>query len=303
MKIIVFTLDYPPHRVIGAELAVHRLVKRLQGAGHTVEVRILADSQARHDGVTARPHNTTPLWNADVVITNATLGTRARNVWPHTPLVLWAHNNQVTPLLDVKESNPEVLVSNTRHMRDVFMSVNGQDSMVLYPIPDPQIQRLTDPGNAVTLINGSREKGGKIVAEVAPLLPNVHFLVVRGGHGPQVAQTAPNVEIVDHQSDLDAVWARTRVLIVPSHLESYSMVGFEALQRGIPVIGRALPGVVEALGGETWVRSRNPEAWAVAIGHHHDPLRAQHARARHVSERLDDVEEQVGELLRRLETL
>jgi len=304
VNIVVLTLDYPPNRVIGAELAVHRLVKRLQRAGHEVQVRTMAESSVQFEGVRTYAHRTTGLHNPDVVITNAGLATRSRNIWPHTPLVVWAHNNQIGALLDVKEAHPHLVIANTKHMADVLMSVNAQRAMVLYPIPDYNIQRLEARGECVTLINGSREKGGLVVSQVAPLLPDTEFLVVRGGHGPQIAQPAPNVTVIDHQPSLTDVWKATRTLIIPSRLESYSMVGFEAIQRGIPVIGHAIPGVQEALGPkETWVESRDPELWAAVIRTDTDGLRRQHARARHVAERKETIDEQVAELLARLETL
>lgn len=318
MRIVVLTLDYPPHRIIGAELAIHRLVKRLMRAGHTVEVRILADTAAHFDGVRAAPHGKAPLWNPDVVITNAGLATRVRRVWPDVPRVVWAHNNQIGALLDVKEADPQIVISNTRHMRDVFMSVNAQDSMVLYPIPDPTITRLEERGTHATLINGSREKGGQVVTEAAALIPSVEFLVVRGGHGPQVPQTSPNVETIDPQPDLSDVWARTGVLLVPSHLESYSMVGFEALQRGIPVIARALPGVIEALSyrldladrytDTTFIMDRDPVTWAREIKSVPEPgsmrdLRFQETAKTTVHVRMAIVDAQVAELLERLEEL
>ena len=45
----------------------------------------------------------------------------------------------------------------------------------------------------------------------------------------------------------DDVWARTKVLLMPSTYESYGMVAVEALASGIPVIACPTPGLKESL--------------------------------------------------------
>lgn len=305
MKVTYLLLDYPPHRFIGAEIAAHRLIKALKARGHQVEVRILAESAAQFDGVRAVPHRTTPLTNPDVVMTNVGLATRARSIWVHSPLVVWAHNNQVSALLDAKEAHPQVLILNTNHMREVFRSVNGQDGLVLYPIPDPDVRPLNPlTGDAFTIINASREKGGHVVEALAERMPDQPFLFVRGGHGSQIVPDLPNVEIMPPTRDLEPVWAKTRTLLVPSRVESYSMVGFEALQRGIHTIAIDLPGVREALGPqERYVSSREPDDWAWAVLNHvHEgPKATRHAMEQHVQQRLNDSARQVEAVIREVE--
>lgn len=316
MNIIVLTLDYPPHRFIGAEIAMHRLVLRLKAQGHKVQVRILAEKAARFEGIRATPHKTTALWNPDLVITNAGLATRSRLLWPDAPVVVWAHNNSISVLLDVKESGPSLLISNTHHMREVFHSVIGTDSMVLHPLADPTIERressYPDSPRAFTLINGSAEKGGEIVAEVAAMLTETKFIVVEGGHGPQVPQPSPNVDVRPASRDLTSVWRDTGTLLIPSRSESYSMAGFEALQRGIPVIASDLPGVREALGEqEVYIPSLTARPWSnsvltsitYAILNGSDGLRRQRDRALHVQGRLETIDHQFHELLGRIEGL
>src|SRR5690606_33938789 len=61
----------------------------------------------------------------------------------------------------------------------------------------------------------------------------------------------PNVEVVDHVRGEDMrqrVYARTRVLLMPSSYEAWGRAGGEALARGIPVVAPPTPGLCEALG-------------------------------------------------------
>lgn len=304
MKIIVVTLDYPPNRFIGAEIAVHRLVKRLLARGHTVEVRVTAGIGGKWEGVRSVPHRTAPLWNPDVVVSNVGLGVRVRELWGEkVPRVLWTHNNQLGALLDLSEADPEILVTNTHHMRSAVLSTTGIDSRVLYPIPDSGVRPLEARGDRWLLVNGSREKGGLVVRDVAETLLDQKFLVVQGGHGTHVQQTAPNVKSIPHTPDLSEIWAQACGLLIPSLAESYSMVGFEALQRGLPVVASALPGVMEALGPqEQYVApGRRPEDWVEALTHRIPDYKSR--RARHVARRLEQVEEQVESLCQGIEDL
>lgn len=45
----------------------------------------------------------------------------------------------------------------------------------------------------------------------------------------------------------DDVWARTKLLLMPSSYESYGMVGVEAMASGIPVVANPTPGLKESL--------------------------------------------------------
>ncbi|MCR6649728.1 MAG: glycosyltransferase [Cellulomonas sp.] len=245
MNVVALSLSYPPARRIGAELALHHLLAHLASRGHDVQVVTqMLTGRRMVDGVKVssvgarRPHG-------DVVIVNAGLGKKARLWWPRTPMVVWAHNNQLPTILDARAGKPDLLLSNTTHMSDVYRSVIGLPSLVLHPHTPPSVPCLT--GDAVTLVNCTPDKGSAVFWDLAEQNPHVPFVAVRGGYGPQDIRDLPNVDVVDH-GDLDAVWARTRVLLLPSRHESYSMTAAEAITRGIPVVAADLPGVREACG-------------------------------------------------------
>jgi D-inositol-3-phosphate glycosyltransferase len=70
------------------------------------------------------------------------------------------------------------------------------------------------------------------------------------------------------RSRLAALMCESRLVLVPSHSETYGLVALEASASGVPVVAAAAGGLCEAvLDGETGVllHSREPAAWAEAI--------------------------------------
>ncbi|MFN9990003.1 MAG: glycosyltransferase [Cyanobacteriota bacterium] len=114
----------------------------------------------------------------------------------------------------------------------------------------------------ITFVNPIQEKGACLMVGLAQLclaqLPEARFLVVesRGRWAPLLAQlgvapeSLPNVEVWPHQSDMRAVYSRSRVVLMPScwH-ESAGMVALEALMNGLPVLASDHGGLAETLRG------------------------------------------------------
>lgn len=128
----------------------------------------------------------------------------------------------------------------------------------------------TTPGECVTLVNLIREKGLRTFVGLALALPGTRFLGVRGAYGRQdtrVAGQLRNVEIVANRPNVrDAVYARTRVLLMPSHYESWGRTAIEAACSGIPTLARPTPGLRESLGhAGTFVPGRGIREWAAAL--------------------------------------
>jgi D-inositol-3-phosphate glycosyltransferase len=70
------------------------------------------------------------------------------------------------------------------------------------------------------------------------------------------------------RSRLAALMCESRLVLVPSHSETYGLVALEASASGVPVVAAAAGGLCEAvLDGETGVllHSREPSEWAAAI--------------------------------------
>jgi glycosyltransferase involved in cell wall biosynthesis len=110
---------------------------------------------------------------------------------------------------------------------------------------------------------------------VARLLPDTRFLAVQGGYGDQgIPKVVPsNVEVIEPTDDpTGEIYARTRILLVPSIYESWGRVGAEAASSGIPVIASATPGLQESLSYAGLFRDpERPAHWAEAITALADP--------------------------------
>jgi glycosyltransferase involved in cell wall biosynthesis len=138
---------------------------------------------------------------------------------------------------------------------------------------DPAAYTVLRRDSLVTQIN--LFKNGKLLWEVARLLPATRFLAVQGGYGDQgIPKVLPsNVEVITSTDDpAGEIYARTRILLVPSFYESWGRVGVEAASSGIPVIASTTPGLQESLGYAGLFRDpERPVHWAEAITALADP--------------------------------
>ncbi|WP_346347426.1 glycosyltransferase family 4 protein [Streptomyces sp. YIM 121038] len=174
------------------------------------------------------------------------------------PLIVVCHNTHPPTFRDMAAGGTALAVYNSRWMEaeaEVFFaeypkSIRPADALIVRP-PVFADEYATKPGKAITLINCNPEKGGEVLEALAERLPEQQFLAVRGAYGTQILPDLPNVEIIEHvdgQDMRDRVYARTRVLLMPSSYESWGRVGCEALASGIPVVAHPTPGLCESLG-------------------------------------------------------
>jgi len=151
-------------------------------------------------------------------------------------------------------SEVDRLIVISRYLQDYLLEHGGLESHRLsLPVfgdgPFPVLGRH-DRGH-VTLINPCVEKGLPIFLGLAATTPEVSFAAVpTWGADEEVLQTlaaAPNVETLEPCDDIDAILARTRVLLAPSLWpEAFGYVVVEAMLRGIPVLASDIGGLPEA---------------------------------------------------------
>lgn len=154
----------------------------------------------------------------------------------------------------------DLTICNTEWLRKEL----GGD-IVLHPIVRME-KHATTPGEFVTLVNLIPEKGAVLFYQLSALRPDLQFMGVMGGYGRQLSNV-PGVELVDNTPFMrEDVWAKTRVLLMPSTYESYGMAAVEAMCSGIPVIATDTPGLREATGGAAVLMdTRCPHAWNEAL--------------------------------------
>jgi glycosyltransferase involved in cell wall biosynthesis len=257
--LVAHTIDYPPNRYIGAELATHRTLAYLAEHGWTCIARPARSGKAwmpyELDGVLVTPAPITSLPRPDIVMHhNTDVAIATTHAQMHkVPRVMTLHGGWAGWLRDrVRASTPDLVVANSESMARP-LAADGQPVTVLHPPCWPP----KNPGSAasdryVTLINLTQSKGVETFYELARRYPSIQFLGVQGGYGEQLAPPVGllgrNLQILPHGTNMSWIWDMTSVLLMPSTDESWGMVAVEAMQRGIPVIGSAIPGLMECLG-------------------------------------------------------
>ncbi|WP_434593262.1 glycosyltransferase [Streptomyces sp. A5-4] len=286
-----------PYRRAGSETMLHTMMRALRDAGTDVLV------------VCSEMHEAPPVWDVDGVpyaqldtpqaealirrmqpttlVTHHHFASRAVALSKHVGAqsVLLLHNDHDQPALKL---SPDLCVFNTewvlKSLAFRYPQIDPARSLVIHPPVIPEEHRTPITGTHVTLVNLNRHKGVDTWRGAAGLLRRLPFLGVIGAHGEQIRRPVlPNMRVIGQTSDMRGdVWARTRVLLMPSIYESFGMAAVEALASGIPVIAHPTPGLREALGDAgQFIDRSNVHAWAAAIQdlHRDGPHRARESAA------------------------
>lgn len=282
---------YPPAHNAGAEWAAHSLLRELVIRGHEVDVLLSqpASSKAPYelDGVQVHPHrgkaDPGPWMRGDrrarVIVTHLENTPRASILGElnRIPVAHLLHNTYEKSKSWLVKGNPSLVVYNTDWMRadaEAWWKIHRGDRPMPWGITVHPPVAVSDyqasPGDRITLINLTAEKGANTFYALAERMPRRKFLGVIGGYGDQIVRDdLPNVEIVPHTpGDRMAkdVYARTKILLTPSSYESYGRVAVEAMCSGIPVIAHPTPGLTESLGSAgTFCDRDDLDAWESAI--------------------------------------
>src|SRR5690606_37022801 len=88
----------------------------------------------------------------------------------------------------------DLAVFNSQSLRD--LAAWPGRSIVCHPPTFPEHHRVPSTGDAVTIVNCSKEKGIKTAWRCAEALPDHRFLGVKGGYGHQLIPRSPNFETI-----------------------------------------------------------------------------------------------------------
>lgn len=273
MKVVAVTPLYPPSSRVGAWLATHAQLAHLVARGHDVTVwAYLANVDAWHlDGVEVHGRSLAGKGaaklavDADLVVGHCGDSGQAARVALRAgrPLVQFFHGGTKPP-------DPAAALVVYNSTATAATSSLPCPSVTCRPWTDPDLHRSI-PGESVTLVNCSVEKGVGVFSRLARQLPHRSWLAVLGGYGDQMRPRGATVLSPTQDMQRD-VWPRTRILLIPSARETWGMVGVEALASGIPVIASDLPGLRESLGDAgVFLPPNDTEAWAAEVERLHDP--------------------------------
>ncbi len=267
LRILACTPTYLPEQRRGAEVTLHVLLRDLVGRGHEVRVlRTEAGAAGVVDGVEVHSHvhhrraRELGAWS-DVLLGQLDargfalrLGARCRR-----PVTVSMHIGNVDRRALFGHPDLTVFASTTVQQQYPWI----RPAIVVHP-PVPEADYLTTPGDAITLVTYSEPKGARVFTELARRLPDRPFLTIAAG--TERPPSAPNISALDAVADMRAVYARTRILLMPSVYESYGRVGLEAAASGIPTIAHPVAGIEEALGdAAVFVDRDDVDAWVDAI--------------------------------------
>lgn len=283
MKVLNSIHLYPPQHTCGAEFMAHWINKDAIKNGD--EVRVLLH-QARHyhissmynyDGVDVFPPDQMVIeklmtWS-DAVITHLdytdwTIG--ITDVF-RRPLFHLIHNTSTYGRI-VMADKPQYIIYNSEWAKSQLNYKH--DSIVVPPSCDwRHYDTGVDPSynEAITLINLDGNKGGHILRQIAEALPHRKFIGVIGSYSEPAAdgqhtEQPSNVMILPKTNRIVDVYARTRILIMPSKYESWGRTATEAMCNGIPVISSGTPGLRENCGkAGIYLDRDNISAWVDEI--------------------------------------
>ncbi|HEY9369741.1 glycosyltransferase family 4 protein [Streptomyces sp.] len=292
-RIIVRIHSAPPHHNAGGEWALFSMLRPLAQRGHNVQVWLSRYGKARDpyhvDGImviplAARLDFGSAVRHADVVISQyenvPAAGALARGYG--IPFVVVAHNPAPVIFKNIAAGSTAMVVYNSLHLQAEAEALFAERPKWLKPAQEMVVRPpvyaddyATTPGDLITMVNLNREKGADAFWKLAARMPEHRFLAVEGAYGHQIVKDLPNVEVIGQvpgDQMREQVYARTRVLLVPSHAESWGRVGVEALASGIPVVATPTPGLAESLADAgIFCEAGDLDAWEASLRALDDP--------------------------------
>jgi glycosyltransferase involved in cell wall biosynthesis len=286
-KILAFVHAYVGHgREAGAETTLHDMLKVLVQRGWQADVLISKKDPSitapyTVDGVRVIPFGhkrdlNNIITNYDVAITHLECSVRTTLVAQNAgvPVVQLIHNSMwqtegylakgcdlaiyntewIRDHHESKKNTPSTMTVEPGEISGTVLTLSRRkcstwDHIVLHPIVNPAEYETPTTGEYVTLVNLFENKGPHILYYLARQNPEQQFLAVKGGYGEQVIEKGHhNITFVDNTRDIvKEVYAKSKVILMPSKYESYGRIAVEALASGIPTLASPTPGLKEAL--------------------------------------------------------
>jgi glycosyltransferase involved in cell wall biosynthesis len=170
-------------------------------------------------------------------------------------------------------------VANSSFTAEAARNAFGLAVDAIPPLILPQRYLTEVRGEEVLFVNPVPEKGVEIALAVAAACPRRRFRFVEGwpldarrrAQLEAQVRALGNVELQSATQDMRPLYARTRVLIVPSRWqEAWGRIVTEAQLNGIPVLATRIGGLPESVGdgGELFEPEDSAQQWARAVERH-----------------------------------
>lgn len=257
-------------------------LEALAHAGHEVTVYTdLPIETYERNGVrvTSRNNFSKIKPNADLIYSHPDVGSIGYIVsqMHRIPYVAVVHNTGDLNRWHLGAHKPTLTIWNSESTRQ---ELGGEGGLIVRSPLVVKDHAVKTPGQSFTLINCIKDKGVDTFNALVKAHPEFPALAVRGGYGLQetpIPHThrakghAPTPHLVaigpvPHEAMAKEVWAKTKVLLMPSKAESWGRAGVEALCSGIPVIAHPTPGLKESLGDAgVFVDREDLEGWSLEL--------------------------------------
>lgn len=283
MKILWIIHGYVPSLNAGAEYYAHNLNKYLISKGHKVCVLVpekyadKTNENTCYEGVNINITDVKAERDAlaewcDIVMTHLDYTEIAMNyINSYKPIVWVSHNTHFDSYKKVGNNANLSIIYNSNAMREMGKDKFMNDSFVLRPpisLKRPLNKKEPNPFNNeyITLINCNKNKGGEILRELAQKMPYKKFLAVTGAYEKQILELTPNVTVEPPTTNIQKIYDKSRIILMPSFYESWGMVASEAIENGIPVIANRTFGLEENLADAgTYCPLDNVKKWIQSI--------------------------------------
>lgn len=271
MRVHAYLHYYPPLRYVGGELASAEFFEHLVGAGHKVDVyaKFVTTPYTRNGVRVMNSGFLGPVVSQeyDLFVTHPEIRASAMRLIEkrdRVPYVAIVHNTSAETLRSLERQTPDLTIANSEWTASKIPT-SVENVHVVRPLSFRR-EYGNQPGEYVTMINLSVEKGVGMFSELAQRHPLYHFIGVKGGYRTQAENLPPNVLVMEHSPNIEVAYRKTKVLLVPSLTEAYGMVVAEAMQYGIPVIASDLPGIRE-VGGDApiYCAPEDYRAWSQSL--------------------------------------
>lgn len=280
MSILVLSDLWPPFPG-GAERLMFNLTRDLMRRGEEVEVLTGYENPLRLDGP--------PVYRADLPLNDTGWQIIEDFITSFKPDVILTHHLYAFTFEHqlAQTGIPVVqVVLNGRRLECAALAVFISEWVrKQQPTLEPQDLVITPPAfaedvvpedcayaNRLGFIKPIKHKGVHLIYELAELLPERQFLILRGEwQDLELIRALPNVSFMQPVVDIRDFYREVDTLLVPSLSEDAGTVAQEATLNGLPCLSSNVQGLRETNAGGIQLSPHDAHAWVKAIRTLDDP--------------------------------